>query len=95
MSTVLATVYRPANYQESSDCKLMIQLILQFLLVVGGILILAPAIGLLFDRVVDTAPWGFFASLFLGTIVAVAYVVRTIQGRYTLLAPPPPDDEGD
>ncbi len=40
----------------------------------------------------DTAPWGFFASLLIGTIVAVVYVVRTIQGRFLLLAPPPPDE---
>ncbi|NOZ50390.1 MAG: hypothetical protein GXP37_10140 [Chloroflexi bacterium] len=70
----------------------MLRLIIRFLFVVGGTLIISPVLGLLWDRIMDTAPWGFFAGVLTGIIVAVIYVVRTIQGRFLLLAPPPPEE---
>lgn len=70
----------------------MLRLIIRFLFVVGGTLIISPVLGLFWDRIMDTAPWGFFVGVLTGIIVAVIYVVRTIQGRFLLLAPPPPEE---
>lgn len=70
----------------------MFHLIFRFILVVGATLLISPTLGLIWDRMMGTAPWGFFIGVFAGMFLSIFFVVRTIQGRFLELAPPSPDD---
>jgi len=55
-------------------------------------LLIPPALGLIWDRIMGTAPWGFLSGVILGMFLSIIFIVRTIQGRFLALAPPSPDD---